>query len=91
MESEPTTHHPVHCPYYPKDKHEWWYLYLVDKKTRRLASMVVPCKTLDKEKTVEIKFSAPPQKGSYFFILHIRSDSYMDCDYSQDVKVREFN
>lgn len=55
LESEPTTHHPVHCPYYPKDKHEWWYLYLVDKKTRRLASMVVPCKTLDKEKTVRVR------------------------------------
>lgn len=47
-----TTHHEVHCPYYPLDKYECWYLYLVERKSRRLVSMVVPCKTLDKEKSV---------------------------------------
>lgn len=49
-----TTHHEVHCPCYPLDKYECWYLYLVERKSRRLISMVVPCKTLDKEKSVNI-------------------------------------
>ncbi|KAH7700231.1 Protein DNJ-29 a [Aphelenchoides avenae] len=87
LESEPTTHHEVHCPFFPGDKYEWWYLYLVDRKSRRLVSMVVPCKTLNKEKTVELRFSAPPQKGTYYFILNVRSDSYMDSDYTVDVKM----
>lgn len=52
LDSEPTNHHEVHCPYYPRVKYEWWYMYLVERKSRRLVSMVVPCKTLDTEKTV---------------------------------------
>jgi translocation protein SEC63 len=87
LESEPTTHHEVHCPYFPGDKYEWWYLYLVDRKSRRLASMVYSCKTLDKEKTMELRFSAPPQKGVYYYILNVRCDSYMDSDYAIDIKM----
>uniref|UniRef100_A0A915EFI1 J domain-containing protein n=1 Tax=Ditylenchus dipsaci TaxID=166011 RepID=A0A915EFI1_9BILA len=86
LDSEPTDHHEVHCPFYPGDKSEW-YLYLVERKSRRLVSMVVPCKTLDKEKTVELRFSAPPGKGTYYFTLNVRSDSYLDSDYSVDVKM----
>ncbi|KAL3113866.1 hypothetical protein niasHT_017462 [Heterodera trifolii] len=86
--TEPVNHHEVHCPYFPGDKFEWWwYLYLLEGKTSRLVTMVQPCKTLDQEKTVELRFSAPAQKGNYFFTLHIRSDSYMDMDYSVDVKM----
>lgn len=52
LDSEPTNYHEVHCPFYPNDKYEWWYVYLVEKKMRRLISLVLPCKTLDNEKTV---------------------------------------
>lgn len=52
MDQEPTNHHEVHCPHFPNDKYEWWFLYLVEKKSGRLVSTIVPCKTLDKEKTV---------------------------------------
>ena len=51
LESEPTNYHEVHCPYYPEDKYEWWYVYLLERKTRKFVTMV-PCKTLDQEKTV---------------------------------------
>ncbi|KAI3414011.1 hypothetical protein GPALN_011477 [Globodera pallida] len=87
LDSEPVNHHEVHCPHFPGDKFEWWYLYLVERKTRRLITMVQPCKTLDQEKTVELRFSAPPQKGNYYYTLHIRSDSYMDMDYTLDIKM----
>lgn len=52
LESEPTTHHEVHCPHYPGDKYEWWYLYLVERKTKKFVTMT-SCKTLDQEKTVK--------------------------------------
>lgn len=34
-----------------------------------------------------MKFQAPAAKGSYQYILHVRSDSYIDADYQVDVKV----
>jgi len=87
LDTEPTNHHEVHCPHYPHNKYEWWFLYMTEKKSKRLVSMIVSCKTLDKEKTVELRFSAPPQKGVYFFNLVVRSDSYMDSDYTHEVKM----
>jgi hypothetical protein len=60
---------------------------MTEKKQNRLISMIVPCKTLDKEKMVELRFSAPPQKGVYYFNLHVRSDSYLNADYCQEIKV----
>uniref|UniRef100_A0A1I8B790 J domain-containing protein n=1 Tax=Meloidogyne hapla TaxID=6305 RepID=A0A1I8B790_MELHA len=86
LESEPTNYHEVHCPYFPGDKYEWWYIYLLERKTRKFVTMV-PCKTLDKEKTLDLRFAAPSQKGNHFYTLHVRSDSYMDFDYSVDVKM----
>jgi len=87
LDSEPTDHHEVHCPYFPGDKYEWWYLYMVDRKSYRLVTPVICCKTLKNEKTVELRFPAPSTKGTYYFTLHVRSDSYMDFDYSSDIKM----
>uniref|UniRef100_A0A914L6R0 J domain-containing protein n=1 Tax=Meloidogyne incognita TaxID=6306 RepID=A0A914L6R0_MELIC len=86
LESEPTNYHEVHCPYYPGDKYEWWYVYLLERKTRKFVTLV-PCKTLDKEKTLDLRFAAPSQKGNHLYTLHVRCDSYMDFDYSVDVKM----
>uniref|UniRef100_A0A0K0D119 SEC63 domain-containing protein n=1 Tax=Angiostrongylus cantonensis TaxID=6313 RepID=A0A0K0D119_ANGCA len=81
--------HLVHCPYFPPEKFEWWWLILtmLDKKQRRLVCPTVACKTLVDQQTVEMRFSAPPVKGVYHFQLSVRSDSYMDCDYNKDIKL----
>lgn len=81
--------HLVHCPYFPSEKYEWWWLVMTmwDKKQRRLVCPTVACKTLVDEQTVEMRFSAPPVKGTYNFQLSVRSDSYMDCDYNKDIKL----
>ncbi|KAJ1359040.1 hypothetical protein KIN20_017653 [Parelaphostrongylus tenuis] len=81
--------HLVHCPYFPPEKFEWWWLILtmLDKKQRRLVCPTVACKTLVDQQTVELRFSAPPVKGVYHFQLSVRSDSYMDCDYNKDIKL----
>ncbi|KAM3720433.1 Translocation protein [Dirofilaria immitis] len=79
--------HPVHCPYFPGEKFEWWWLLLVDKKLRKLVVPAVHCTTLVDEQTVEIKFAAPQHKGIYYYNLLVKSDSYTDCDYLLDLKL----
>ncbi|KAK5986397.1 DNaJ domain (Prokaryotic heat shock protein) [Trichostrongylus colubriformis] len=81
--------HLVHCPHFPAEKYEWWWLVLTmwDKKQRRLVCPTVACKTLVDEQTVEMRFAAPPVKGMYNYQLSVRSDSYMDCDYNKDIKL----
>ncbi|VDM43129.1 unnamed protein product [Toxocara canis] len=87
LERKSNKTHPVHCPYYPGEKFEWWWLFLVDKKLRRLVVPGAHCTTLVDEQTVEIKFGAPQQKGIYYYNLLVKSDSYVDCDYSLDLKL----
>jgi translocation protein SEC63 len=87
LEKEPTDNHEVHAPYYPLDKFEWWYLYLIEKKSRRLQTYVIPCKTLKDTKTMELKFAAPNAKGVYQYQLNVKSDSYLDSDYTHDIRL----
>ncbi|OZC12628.1 hypothetical protein X798_00259 [Onchocerca flexuosa] len=87
LESRSKKTHPVHCPYFPCEKFEWWWLLLVDKKLRKLVVPAVHCTTLVNEQTVEIKFAAPQHKGIYYYNLLVKSDSYMDCDYLLDLKL----
>uniref|UniRef100_A0A1I7XEW2 SEC63 domain-containing protein n=1 Tax=Heterorhabditis bacteriophora TaxID=37862 RepID=A0A1I7XEW2_HETBA len=70
--------HPVHCPYFPCDKFEWWlvemlFYFLIFNFNVRFIE-------------VELRFPAPGQKGIYHYTLAVRSDSYMDADYSKDIK-----
>lgn len=51
--------HPVHCPYYAGEKFEWWWLFLIDKKLRRLVVPGVHCTTLVDEQTVSFSFYLP--------------------------------
>uniref|UniRef100_A0A0N4ZPJ4 J domain-containing protein n=1 Tax=Parastrongyloides trichosuri TaxID=131310 RepID=A0A0N4ZPJ4_PARTI len=78
---------PVHCPKYPDDKYEWWYIYMYDKKSRLLVAPVDIIKTLRDEEKKEIKFMAGP-KGNYEYSVLIRSDSYVDCEFSTDLKIQ---
>lgn len=36
---------------------------------------------------VDIRFAAPPHKGHYNYMLSVKSDSYLDAEYSADVKL----
>ncbi|KAF8366330.1 dnj-29 [Pristionchus pacificus] len=90
LEAKSYETHPVHCPFYPGEKFEWWWLTLSfseKKGQRRLIAPVTSCKTLVKEQTVEIRFPAPETKGSYMLQLGVQSDSYIDCNYAIDIKM----
>lgn len=34
-----------------------------------------------------MKFAAPQSKGTYHYVVYVKSDSYIDADYQVDVKV----
>ncbi|UMM14730.1 hypothetical protein L5515_002426 [Caenorhabditis briggsae] len=91
FETKNTQTHTVHAPYYPMEKFEWWWITVayVDKKekTRQMLTFPQLVKTLIDEQTVDIRFAAPPHKGIYTYNLSVRSDSYMDAEYSVDFKI----
>uniref|UniRef100_A0A8R1HT20 SEC63 domain-containing protein n=1 Tax=Caenorhabditis japonica TaxID=281687 RepID=A0A8R1HT20_CAEJA len=91
FETKSVETHLVHAPFYPVDKYEWWWVTLahVDKKEKSRQIMAPPqiVKTLVNEQTVDIRFPAPPHKGTYNYNLSVKSDSYMDADYSVNFKL----
>jgi translocation protein SEC63 len=92
LETKSKITHPVHCPYFPMEKYEWWWVYLCDKKRqgdkRRQVLKTSPAyvTSLVDEEEIELKFPAPPIPGQYTFQVCVRSDSYMDCDQMKEVK-----
>ena len=39
LETKSKVTHPVYSLYYPEEKHEWWWLYIADRKDQTLVSM----------------------------------------------------
>ncbi|XP_071485151.1 translocation protein SEC63 homolog [Diadema antillarum] len=78
--------HEVHSPYFPEVKHEWWWVYLSDRKSHKLVTAPTMVYDLKVEKEVQLQFRAPA-KGSYHFSLCVRSDSYLDLDLIKTIKV----
>lgn len=79
--------HLVHCPYFPEEKHEYWWIYVSDKKTSSLVTVPYFLTNLIDEEVVELKMTAPREPGNYCYMINIRSDSYLDMDYCQQIKV----
>ncbi|CAH8602494.1 unnamed protein product [Heterobilharzia americana] len=86
MNSKTHSTHVVHCPYFPVEKFEGWWVYLADRKTRQLITKPIYIATLQNEEELQLRFVAPPLPGQYLYILSIRSDSYMDCDFSESIR-----
>ncbi|CAB3407176.1 unnamed protein product [Caenorhabditis bovis] len=91
FETKSVETHEVHAPYYPDDKYEWWWLVLTHydrrEKQRQMVTWAQLVKTLVDEQTIDIRFPAPKEKGIYTYNLSVRSDSYIDAEYSVDVKL----
>ncbi|KAG5455169.1 secretory subunit [Clonorchis sinensis] len=81
--------HVVHCPYFPMEKFEGWWVYVVDlmdRKTPRIITKPVYVATLQTEEEVALRFVAPANPGSYRYTLWVRSDSYVDCVFSDTLR-----
>ncbi|XP_017484476.1 PREDICTED: translocation protein SEC63 homolog [Rhagoletis zephyria] len=80
--------HSVHCPYFPEDKQEHWWIYITERK-KTLSLITVPyfMTNLVEKEDVELKFTAPMKPGSYQYTVNVRCDSYVDMDYDKQIKI----
>jgi len=79
--------HIVHAPYFPMEKHEYWWVYIVSKKTNELQTPPQQVTCLKEHEEVQLKFTAPEKTGTYQYSVVVRSDSYVDFDTMKTFKV----
>merc|ERR1712226_128132 len=79
--------HIVHSPYFPLEKHEYWWVYVVSKKTNELQTPPQQITSLKEQEEVMLKFTAPEKPGCYQYSVVVRSDSYVDFDTTKMFKV----
>ncbi|KAK4324264.1 hypothetical protein Pmani_005104 [Petrolisthes manimaculis] len=86
LEMIPRLSHIVHCPYYPGDKHEYWWLYVCERTTQKLISSPYHITNLMEYGEYKIEFTAPNHIGVYVYQICLRSDSYLGVDQIADLK-----
>nr|XP_002126467.1 translocation protein SEC63 homolog [Ciona intestinalis] len=79
--------HTVYAPNLPVEKQEWWWVYVCDRKRHLLLTSPVMVCNLRESEEIELKFPAPQKPGRYTYQVWLRSDSYLDCDQKQDIKL----
>ncbi|KAH8728191.1 protein translocation protein SEC63 [Phaeosphaeriaceae sp. PMI808] len=87
----------AHAPYYARDHAPRWHVFLADSKQGRIAVPPFTFSTFDKPildesgkptfnvQTLKMQFGAPPQAGSYTFVMHVLCDSYIGMDTKMEV------
>lgn len=90
MDKIPKISHSVHAPYFPVDKQEFWWVYLVDKKQQQLTTVPFLMTNLVEEEDAILKFSAPHRPGTYHYTLHVKSDSYVEVSKVTEVHNTSF-
>ncbi|XP_022178428.1 translocation protein SEC63 homolog [Myzus persicae] len=87
LEGRTKQSHLVHSPYFPEEKHEYWWVYLSDRKSRTLLTVPYHVTELVDEEEIQLKFTAPRWPGVYVFAVCLRSDSYFGFDQMHDIKL----
>uniref|UniRef100_A0AAQ4PL10 Translocation protein SEC63 homolog n=1 Tax=Gasterosteus aculeatus aculeatus TaxID=481459 RepID=A0AAQ4PL10_GASAC len=87
LETKSKVTHPVYSLYFPEEKHEWWWLYIADRRDQTLVSMPYHVCTLKDTEEVELKFPAPSKTGNYQYSVILRSDSYLGLDQIKPLKL----
>ncbi|XP_074663025.1 translocation protein SEC63 homolog isoform X2 [Tubulanus polymorphus] len=87
LETKSKESHLVHCPYFPAEKYEWWWIYVADRKNHQLITAPVQVCSLKDREEVQLKFSAPQKVGIFQYSVCVRSDSYLDFDLSEMIKL----
>lgn len=86
LESRPKKSHPVHCPYFPEEKQEFWWVYMKNKKREALTTAPLLVTNLVDTEEIELKFTAPAP-GVYTYTVVVRSDSYVGNVIERDFRI----
>ena len=87
LEPKSRISHPVHCPYFPLEKQEYWWLYVYEKTRKRIQSQPQFLTHLVDREEMKLKLAAPSKPGIYTFCIALRSDSYVGFDQDKEFKV----
>jgi translocation protein SEC63 len=87
LEPKSRISHPVHCPYFPLEKQEYWWLYVYEKTRKRIQSQPQFLTHLVDREEISLKLAAPSKPGIYTFCIALRSDSYVGFDQVKEFKV----
>ncbi|KAG8238644.1 hypothetical protein J437_LFUL018476 [Ladona fulva] len=87
LEGRSKRSHSVHCPFFPDDKQEYWWVYICDRKSHTLLTAPCHITALVEHEEVQLKFTAPRWPGLYTFTVWLRSDSYLGFDQNHDIKL----
>lgn len=87
----------AHAPYFARDHSPRYHIFLADSKQGKVAVPPFTFSTFDKPildeagkptynvQTLRMQFGAPPQAGSYTFVMHLVCDSYIGMDTKMEV------
>ena len=88
------------APYFPRDHPPRWHLFLADMRQGRVAVPPTTFTTFNKPmfekeggrptfavQTLKLQFAAPPQAGTYSFVMNLICDSYIGFDARQEVSL----
>ena len=82
----------AYAPYFARDHSPRWHMFLGESKQGRVAVPPTTITTFSKPifdengrptfnmQTMKLQFQAPPQAGSYTFVMHLVCDSYVGMD-----------
>ncbi|XP_034238792.1 translocation protein SEC63 homolog [Thrips palmi] len=87
LEGRSKISHPTHCPLYPDDKQEYWWVYISDRKSNTLLTSPYHVTSLVNTEEIQLRFTAPRWTGMYTFHVCLRSDSYLGFDQMQEIKL----
>lgn len=80
MNSGPKESYPVHCPHFPVDKEEGWYVFIADRKTSELITAPKYVAGLKDSEDVILRFQAPEVLGHHKYNVILKSDCYINCE-----------
>lgn len=81
----------AHAPFFPRDHHPSWYVFLADVRQGKIVVPPQPITSFDTDPkdfgvvTVKMQFQAPPSEGEYPFTMMCISDSYIGIDTQMQV------
>lgn len=87
LEGKSKISHPVHCPYFPEVKQEYWWTYVSDRKNKQLVTAPYLVTNLIRQEECQLQFTAPRKPGHYKFTVCLRSDSFIGFDQMREIKV----